>query len=90
MPPAVSLWLPGIEEWGSNAPLASIKLLRVGGARPATLAARIPAEIETSSCGKVNTGIGGRVSEDYAGWTRIVRNEIINAGERPMCPDDEV
>lgn len=46
VPPAVSLWLQAIAEWGSNAQLASLKLLQVGGARlSATLAARIPAEI---------------------------------------------
>lgn len=46
MPPAVSLWLQAIHEWGSNAQLQSLQLLQVGGARlSATLAARIPAEI---------------------------------------------
>lgn len=36
----------GYREWGGNAPLASLRLLQVGGARlSATLAARIPAEI---------------------------------------------
>ncbi len=46
VPPAVSLWLQAIHEWGSNAQLQSLQLLQVGGARlSATLAARIPAEI---------------------------------------------
>nr|VUD35056.1 enterobactin synthase subunit E [Raoultella sp. NCTC 9187] len=46
VPPAVSLWLQAIHEWGGNAQLRSLQLLQVGGARlSATLAARIPAEI---------------------------------------------
>ncbi len=40
VPPAVSLWLQAIHEWGSNAQLQSLQLLQVGGARlSATLAA---------------------------------------------------
>ncbi len=34
VPPAVSLWLQAIHEWGSNAQLQSLQLLQVGGARP--------------------------------------------------------
>lgn len=46
VPPAVSLWLQALTEGESQAQLASLKLLQVGGARlSATLAARIPAEI---------------------------------------------
>ena len=46
VPPAVTLWLQAIEEWGGNAQLASLKLLQVGGAKLGeTLAARIQNEI---------------------------------------------
>lgn len=46
VPPAVSLWLQALTEGESQAQLASLKLLQVGGARlSATLATRIPAEI---------------------------------------------
>ena len=46
VPPAVSLWLQAIGEWGSNKSLESLALLQVGGARLSeALAARIPAEI---------------------------------------------
>ncbi|UDJ81112.1 (2,3-dihydroxybenzoyl)adenylate synthase EntE [Kosakonia oryzae] len=87
VPPAVSLWLQAITEWGSNAQLASLKLLQVGGARlSATLAARIPAEI---GC-QLQQVFG--MAEGLVNYTRLDDpfDRIINTQGRPMCPDDEV
>ncbi len=87
MPPAVSLWLRAIHEWGSNAQLQSLELLQVGGARlSATLAARIPAEIGCQLQQGVRHG-GGLVN-----YTRLNDSpeRIIHTQGCPMCPDDEV
>ena len=87
VPPAVSLWLQAIQEWGSNAPLRSLRLLQVGGARlSATLAARIPAEI---GC-QLQQVFG--MAEGLVNYTRLDDSpaRIINTQGRPMCPDDEV
>ncbi|HFZ8993774.1 TPA: (2,3-dihydroxybenzoyl)adenylate synthase EntE [Citrobacter freundii] len=87
VPPAVSLWLQAIQEWGSNAQLASLRLLQVGGARlSATLAARIPAEI---GC-QLQQVFG--MAEGLVNYTRLddPLERIINTQGRPMCPDDEV
>ncbi|HED3136964.1 (2,3-dihydroxybenzoyl)adenylate synthase EntE [Citrobacter farmeri] len=87
VPPAVSLWLQAINEWGSNAQLASLKLLQVGGARlSASLAARIPAEI---GC-QLQQVFG--MAEGLVNYTRLDDSpeRIINTQGRPMCPDDEV
>ncbi len=87
VPPAVSLWLQAIQEWGGNAPLASLRLLQVGGARlSATLAARIPAEI---GC-QLQQVFG--MAEGLVNYTRLDDSpeRIINTQGRPMCPDDEV
>ncbi|VTN14897.1 2,3-dihydroxybenzoate-AMP ligase [Raoultella terrigena] len=62
VPPAVSLWLQAIHEWGGNAQLRSLRLLQVGGARlSATLAARIPAEIGLPAAAGLRHG--GRAGE---------------------------
>ncbi|MEJ5174727.1 AMP-binding protein, partial [Erwinia sp. MYb416] len=46
VPPAVSLWLQAIQEWGSNRALTSLTLLQVGGAKLSeSLASRIQKEI---------------------------------------------
>lgn len=87
VPPAVSLWLQAIKEWGSNAQLASLQLLQVGGARlSATLAARIPAEI---GC-QLQQVFG--MAEGLVNYTRLDDpfERIIHTQGRPMCPDDEV
>lgn len=87
VPPAVSLWLQAITEWGSNAPLHSLTLLQVGGARlSATLAARIPAEI---GC-QLQQVFG--MAEGLVNYTRLDDSEekILNTQGYPMCPDDEV
>nr|WP_318382774.1 (2,3-dihydroxybenzoyl)adenylate synthase EntE [uncultured Enterobacter sp.] len=87
VPPAVSLWLQAIAEWGSNAPLASLRLLQVGGARlSASLAARIPAEI---GC-QLQQVFG--MAEGLVNYTRLDDSpeRINNTQGRPMCPDDEV
>lgn len=87
VPPAVSLWLQAIAEWGSNAQLASLRLLQVGGARlSATLAARIPTEI---GC-QLQQVFG--MAEGLVNYTRLDDpfERIINTQGRPMCPDDEV
>ncbi|KNC93090.1 (2,3-dihydroxybenzoyl)adenylate synthase EntE [Trabulsiella odontotermitis] len=87
VPPAVSLWLQAINEWGSNAPLRSLKLLQVGGARlSATLAARIPAEI---GC-QLQQVFG--MAEGLVNYTRLDDSPecILNTQGCPMSPDDEV
>ncbi|WP_342321663.1 (2,3-dihydroxybenzoyl)adenylate synthase EntE [Kosakonia sp. BYX6] len=87
VPPAVSLWLQAITEWGSNAQLASLKLLQVGGARlSATLAARIPADI---GC-QLQQVFG--MAEGLVNYTRLDDpiERIMNTQGRPMSPDDEV
>lgn len=87
VPPAVSLWLQAIHEWGSNAQLQSLQLLQVGGARlSATLAARIPAEI---GC-QLQQVFG--MAEGLVNYTRLNDSpeRIINTRGCPMCPDDEV
>ena len=87
VPPAVSLWLQAIAEWGSNAQLRSLTLLQVGGARlSATLAARIPAEI---GC-QLQQVFG--MAEGLVNYTRLDDSEekILNTQGYPMCPDDEV
>ena len=87
VPPAVSLWLQAIQEWGSNAQLRSLRLLQVGGARlSATLAARIPAEI---GC-QLQQVFG--MAEGLVNYTRLDDSpeRIINTQGCPMCPDDEV
>ena len=87
VPPAVSLWLQAIQEWGSNAQLASLKLLQVGGARlSATLAARIPAEI---GC-QLQQVFG--MAEGLVNYTRLDDSieRINNTQGCPMSPDDEV
>ncbi len=87
VPPAVSLWLQAIHEWGSNAQLASLTLLQVGGARlSATLAARIPAEI---GC-QLQQVFG--MAEGLVNYTRLDDSleRINNTQGCPMSPDDEV
>ncbi|WP_318389215.1 (2,3-dihydroxybenzoyl)adenylate synthase EntE [Enterobacter sp.] len=87
VPPAVSLWLQAISEWGSNAQLASLKLLQVGGARlSATLAARIPAEM---GC-QLQQVFG--MAEGLVNYTRLDDGpERVNHTQGcPMSPDDEV
>ncbi|MGY5957975.1 (2,3-dihydroxybenzoyl)adenylate synthase EntE [Kosakonia sp. BK9b] len=87
VPPAVSLWLQAIQEWGSNTQLASLRLLQVGGARlSTTLAARIPAEI---GC-QLQQVFG--MAEGLVNYTRLddPLERIIATQGRPMCPDDEV
>lgn len=87
VPPAVSLWLQAIQESGSNAPLRSLTLLQVGGARlSATLAARIPAEI---GC-QLQQVFG--MAEGLVNYTRLddPPARIIHTQGCPMSPDDEV
>ena len=87
VPPAVSLWLQAIGEWGSNKSLESLKLLQVGGARLSeALAARIPAEI---GC-QLQQVFG--MAEGLVNYTRLDDSDehIFKTQGKPMCPDDEV
>ncbi|EOC1091668.1 (2,3-dihydroxybenzoyl)adenylate synthase [Cronobacter sakazakii] len=87
VPPAVSLWLQAIQEWGDNRQLASLKLLQVGGARLSdTLAARIPSEI---GC-QLQQVFG--MAEGLVNYTRLddPDERIFTTQGRPMSPDDEV
>ncbi len=87
VPPAVSLWLQAIGEWGSNKQLASLRLLQVGGARfPEPLARRVPAEI---GC-QLQQVFG--MAEGLVNYTALDDDDelIFTTQGRPMCPDDEV
>jgi 2,3-dihydroxybenzoate-AMP ligase len=87
VPPAVSLWLQAIGEGANPAQLSTLALLQVGGARlPATLAARIPAEI---GC-QLQQVFG--MAEGLVNYTALddTPERIFNTQGRPMCPDDEV
>lgn len=87
VPPAVSLWLQAIEEWGDNTPLASLRLLQVGGARfPEALARRVPAEI---GC-QLQQVFG--MAEGLVNYTALDDDDehIFTTQGRPMSPDDEV
>ncbi|MGQ8706836.1 (2,3-dihydroxybenzoyl)adenylate synthase [Serratia sp. TSA_198.1] len=86
VPPAVTLWLLAIEEWGGQ-PLASLKLLQVGGAKLSeTLAARIPAEI---GC-QLQQVFG--MAEGLVNYTRLDDDDrhILTTQGCPMSPDDEL
>lgn len=53
VPPAVSLWLQAIHEWGSNAQLQSLQLLQVGARacqRPSPRAFRRKSAASCSRC----------------------------------------
>lgn len=87
VPPAVTLWLQAIEEWGGGQPLASLKLLQVGGAKLSeTLAARIPAEI---GC-QLQQVFG--MAEGLVNYTRLDddNRHILTTQGCPMSPDDEL
>lgn len=87
VPPAVSLWLQAIQEWGSNRALGSLQLLQVGGARLSeALAARIPAEI---GC-RLQQVFG--MAEGLVNYTQLTDDEwhIFSTQGTPMSPDDEV
>ncbi|VEA67031.1 2,3-dihydroxybenzoate-AMP ligase [Serratia plymuthica] len=87
VPPAVTLWLKAIEEWGGGQPLASLKLLQVGGAKLSeTLAARIPSEI---GC-QLQQVFG--MAEGLVNYTRLDDDErhILTTQGCPMSPDDEL
>ncbi|MGO4746410.1 (2,3-dihydroxybenzoyl)adenylate synthase [Serratia quinivorans] len=87
VPPAVTLWLQAIEEWGGCRQLASLKLLQVGGAKLGeTLAARIPAEI---GC-QLQQVFG--MAEGLVNYTRLDDDDlhILTTQGCPMSPDDEL
>lgn len=87
VPPAVTLWLQTIEEWGGCQQLASLKLLQVGGAKLGeTLAARIPAEI---GC-QLQQVFG--MAEGLVNYTRLDDDDqhILTTQGCPMSPDDEL
>lgn len=87
VPPAVTLWLQAIDEWGSNAALASLQLLQVGGAKLSeTLAARIPAEI---GC-RLQQVFG--MAEGLVNYTLLDDDEqhMFTTQGKPMSPGDEV
>ncbi|EPC5669460.1 (2,3-dihydroxybenzoyl)adenylate synthase [Serratia liquefaciens] len=87
VPPAVTLWLQAIEEWGGCQQLTSLKLLQVGGAKLGeTLAARIPAEI---GC-QLQQVFG--MAEGLVNYTRLDDDDqhILTTQGCPMSPDDEL
>lgn len=87
VPPAVTLWLQALEEWGVHHQLASLRLLQVGGAKLAeTLARRIPHEI---GC-QLQQVFG--MAEGLVNYTRLDDEDhrIFTTQGQPMCPDDEI
>jgi len=87
VPPAVTLWLQAIEEWGSNQALNSLKLLQVGGAKLGeTLAARIQNEI---GC-RLQQVFG--MAEGLVNYTRLDddASHILGTQGYPMSPGDEL
>ncbi len=87
VPPAVSLWLQAIQEWGSNTALASLQRIQVGGAKLGeTLAARIQREI---GC-QLQQVFG--MAEGLVNYTRFGDDEqtILTTQGRPISEDDEV
>jgi 2,3-dihydroxybenzoate-AMP ligase len=87
VPPAVSLWLQAIQEWGSNKQLASLQRIQVGGAKLGeTLAARIQTEI---GC-QLQQVFG--MAEGLVNYTRFGDDEktILTTQGRPISEDDEV
>ncbi len=87
VPPAVTLWLQAMEQWGDSGQLASLQLLQVGGAKLGeTLAARIPAEL---GC-RLQQVFG--MAEGLVNYTRLDDDDehIFTTQGRPMSPDDEV
>ena len=87
VPPAVSLWLQAINDWGSNKALASLQRMQVGGAKLGeTLAARIQREI---GC-QLQQVFG--MAEGLVNYTRLDDDEktILTTQGRPISPDDEV
>ncbi|KAB7895064.1 (2,3-dihydroxybenzoyl)adenylate synthase [Rouxiella sp. S1S-2] len=87
VPPAVTLWLQAIEEWGSNQALTSLTLLQVGGAKLGeTLAVRIQNEI---GC-RLQQVFG--MAEGLVNYTRLDDDEshILTTQGYPMSPGDEL
>ncbi len=87
VPPAVSLWLQAVNEWGNRHVLASLRLLQVGGARLSeALAARIPAEI---GC-QLQQVFG--MAEGLVNYTQLDDDDehTFKTQGKPMSPDDEV
>ncbi|WP_369789564.1 (2,3-dihydroxybenzoyl)adenylate synthase [Rouxiella sp. WC2420] len=87
VPPAVTLWLQAIEEWGSNQALASLWLLQVGGAKLGeTLAARVQNEM---GC-QLQQVFG--MAEGLVNYTRLddSQQHILTTQGYPMSPDDEL
>ncbi|MCA1176928.1 MULTISPECIES: (2,3-dihydroxybenzoyl)adenylate synthase [unclassified Pantoea] len=87
VPPAVSLWLQAIQEWGSNKQLASLLRIQVGGAKLGeTLAARIQSEI---GC-QLQQVFG--MAEGLVNYTRFGDDEkiVLTTQGRPISDDDEV
>ncbi|MBE5252727.1 (2,3-dihydroxybenzoyl)adenylate synthase [Mixta mediterraneensis] len=87
VPPAVSLWLQAIQEWGTNKQLASLQRIQVGGAKLGeTLAARIQTEM---GC-KLQQVFG--MAEGLVNYTRLDDDEktILTTQGRPISADDEV
>ncbi|WP_413723536.1 (2,3-dihydroxybenzoyl)adenylate synthase [Sodalis sp. RH24] len=87
VPPAVTLWLQAMEQWGDSGQLASLQLLQVGGAKLGeALAARIPAEL---GC-RLQQVFG--MAEGLVNYTRLDDDDehIFTTQGRPISPDDEV
>lgn len=86
VPPAASLWLHEVMAKG-KAPLASLELLQLGGARLSpTLASRLTEKLEC----KLQQVFG--MAEGLVNYTRLDDDDehILTTQGYPMCPDDEV
>ncbi|WP_017349611.1 (2,3-dihydroxybenzoyl)adenylate synthase [Pantoea sp. A4] len=87
VPPAVSLWLQTIAEWGSNAQLASLQRIQVGGAKLSESVAR---RIQSEMGCQLQQVFG--MAEGLVNYTRFDDDEqtILTTQGRPISPDDEV
>jgi len=87
VPPAVSLWLQAIAEWGSNRALASLQLLQVGGAK---LSESLAARIQTEMGCQLQQVFG--MAEGLVNYTRLDDDQqhILTTQGCPISADDEV
>lgn len=86
VPPAASLWLQEVNAKG-KVPLASLRMLQLGGARLSpTLASKLAEVLEC----KIQQVFG--MAEGLVNYTRLDDDDehILTTQGYPMCPDDEV
>ncbi len=87
VPPAVSLWLEAVKQYGHNRMLSSLTLLQVGGAHLSEIIAR---RIKPELGCQLQQVFG--MAEGLVNYTRLDDSEEIccTTQGRPISPDDEV